>query len=130
MKTLLLSLVLALIATFALGQAQTTGPAPKLQAAAIGPDLVQPTITETVSYLLPVEIQKQFRDSQLEWDELEIDTQKMLVKIEQNKARQMVLADAQRKAAFQFAMDKKIDLNANDLDAKELKFIPKKKAIK
>ena len=123
MKRVLFSLIFLFVAAFALGQAKAPA-----HAAPVPSSTSAPAITETTSYLLPVELQKQFRDSQLEWDELEIDTQKMLVKIEQNKARQVVLGDAQRKAAYQYAMDKKIDLGANDLDAKDLKFVPRKKA--
>jgi hypothetical protein len=83
--------------------------------------------TDSTNYLLPIELQKTFRDGQLEWDELEIDNQKMLVKIEQNHQRQAAIMDEQRKRAYQFALDKKIDLGLYELDSKDLKFEKKKK---
>lgn len=82
---------------------------------------------ETTAYLLPDSLKLDIRSAQLEWDEVEIDTQKMQVKIEQNKARQKQLEDENRLRALQFARDKGIDLQLWILDAKELKFVKKGK---
>jgi hypothetical protein len=93
-----------------------------------GKPVSKPIATDEVTaYLLPDDLKLQFRAGQLEWDELEIDTQKMLVKIEQNKQRQKQIEDDNRLRALQFARDKNIDLQLWIIDAKELKFVKKGK---
>ena len=87
-----------------------------------------PAVTETTNYLMPVETQKQIRDLQLEWDELEIEIQRNLVKNEQDKQAQAAAMLKSQKLAFQFATEKKIDLQIYELDSKDLKFVVKKKA--
>jgi TolA-binding protein len=124
--------------SFAQAPGPTAGkPAPPAAAAAAGatapvagkPAPAAPGVpvvtSEMVAYLLPPEVRSQIRDGQIEWDELEIDTQKMQVKIEQNKARQKDLTDGIRIAAYRFAQEKQIDLTLWELDPKALKFVKK-----
>lgn len=126
MKRLLISL--PLLAAFAFGQ---VAPAPKAdkRKAASAPVVqsLPPGVTDTITaYLLPDAMKSSIRDGQLEWDELEIDTKTMQVKIEQNKARQKEITDAIRVQAFEFFQAKNIDLNLWELDAKQLKVVKKK----
>jgi len=114
----LLLIVTVFLCAFASGQKL----APKAAA-----QIIPPVLTDTISYPLPVEEHSKARDFQLHWDELEIDNQKMLLKIEENKAQQASDMDAIRKIFFQFAQTLKIDLGAFEPDAKDLKFVAKKK---
>lgn len=91
---------------------------------------VAPVITDTISYPLPLEDHAKARDLQLRWDELEIENQKMLVKIEENKQQQEAAMVEIRKIFYQFAQARQIDLQLYEPDAKELKFVGKKKALK
>jgi hypothetical protein len=151
MKNFLFSLVLPLVvAAFALGQAPAAAPAlpPSALPAAIAPralPALSPSVAAppaaastfalppgvTVSdpeYPYPPELHAKTRDRQLEYDELEIDIQKNLLKIEQDKERQTALMDGIKLDAYQFAQTKSIDLLTYEIDAKELKFVKKKKA--
>lgn len=111
---LFLFLVLSLVPLFVTEtQAQNAGPA------------APPAITETTLYLLPPDLRAKIRDAQFEWDELEIDNQKMLVRAKENKARQDALMADIMKIATQAAQDKKIDLKVYELDSKTLKFRPR-----
>jgi len=82
--------------------------------------------TEAVAYPFPLEERDKIRDLQHEYDQIEIEDQKMLVKIEQNKARQAALLDAMRLAAFKFAESKKINLDLYELDLAQIGFTKKK----
>src|SRR5450759_559923 len=110
-------LLYVLVAAVALGQApQDKGravdlPLPSPLAPAI-------TVSEEDAYLFPPEERLKVRDLQHEYDQLEIDTQKMQVKIEQNKARQAAAMDAIKLAAYQFSQAKKINLELYELDPK------------
>lgn len=115
----LLFILTVLLCGFASGQKL----APKAPAQVAPP----PVVTDTVSYPLPVEEHAKARDFQLQWDELEIDNQKMLLKIEQNKAQQATDMDEIRRIFFQFAELRQIDLHGFEPDAKDLKFVAKKK---
>jgi hypothetical protein len=124
MKRLLISL--PLLAAFAFGQAP---PLPKADKGKVAPaaQALPPGVTDTITaYLLPDPTKLAIRDGQLEWDELEIDIQKMQVKIEQNKQRQKDISDAIRLQAYQFTQAKQIDLTLWELDPKQLKFVKKK----
>ena len=78
------------------------------------------------SYPLPLEERDKIRDLQHEYDQIEIENQKMLVKIEQNKARQSTIVDAEKVAAFTFSQKKKIDLDQYDFDPAQISFVKKK----
>lgn len=121
--------VVVLFATLALGQTQPKATAPvRAPAAASAPDpKLPPGVTlSDPAFLFPAEEKIKIRDLQFEYDELEIDSQKMLVKVEQNKARQAALLDAIKMAAYQFAQKKNLSLDLYDLDAKEVKFTKRK----
>ena len=88
-------------------------------------------VTDTLTaYLLSDDMKLKIRDGQLEYSELEGDSQKMLLKVEQNKARQKEITETIRTLAYQFALSKQIDLKVWEIDAKELKFVKKKPAAK
>jgi len=90
-----------------------------------------PAASDTISaYLVPDDLKLKIRDAQLEWQELEADTQAKLVQIEKNKARQKDVTDEIRILAYQFAQRKQIDLKVWEIDAKQLKFVKKKAATK
>jgi hypothetical protein len=84
-------------------------------------------VAEVPAYPFPLAERDQIRDLQHEHDQLEIDTQKMLVKIEQNKSRQAADVDAMKLIAFRFAESKKINLDLYELDPAQVSFIRKKK---
>jgi hypothetical protein len=110
--------VLLLLATSLLAWGQNRSPVPANQ----------PAVTETITYPFPVDVARKVRDRQLEWDELEIANQKMLVIIEQNKQKQKADEDEIAKLAYKVASDLKVDLSLYEGDARELKFVPKKKS--
>lgn len=127
MKNLFSLFVLSLAAAGAFAQSAPAASSPSKSSAKqqVVQGLPAGVSSETTAYLLSPELTSQIRDAQLEWDELEIDTQKMQVKIEQNKERQKELTDSIRLAAYQFAQEKQIDLKVWELDPKELKFLKK-----
>jgi hypothetical protein len=90
----------------------------------------QKPVSDEVAYLLPAELKLKVRDNQLEWSELEVDVQKNQLQIEKDKARQKELSDSTQLMVYQFAQDKKIDLNLWQIDAKLLKFTKKVRAAK
>lgn len=98
--------------------------------AVVRPPAAAPVIVESIIYPFPPEEHSKIRDLEHENDQIEIENQKMLLKIEQNKARQSVLVDAVRSAAFQFAQAKRIDLDQYELDLGQIRFVKKKAAIK
>lgn len=76
-----------------------------------------PPVIEETSFPLPLELRDKFRDLQHQNDSLEIENQKMLVKIEQNKAKQSAILDQETQIASQFGRDKKLlDLSLYELD--------------
>jgi TolA-binding protein len=130
MKNFLISLVLVFVAAFAMGQAPAPPDKDKRKVAP-GTAQTAPTLPPGVtisepSYLFPVEERIKIRDLQVEYDELEIDNQRMLLKVEQNKARQAAAMDAIRLAAWQFAQAKKISTELYELDPKKIEFVKKK----
>jgi len=87
---------------------------------------VSPAVTETTIYLLPLDEHAKIRDFQHEYDQLEIENQKKLLEIEQNKARQAALLDAIKIRAFNFAQVQHIPLDLYDLDPAKISFVRKK----
>ena len=79
------------------------------------PAVAPETVIET-SYTLPLEMRDKFRDLQHEYDAIEIENQKMLLKIEQNKARQAALVDQEMSIASEFGRMKNLDLSQYELD--------------
>jgi hypothetical protein len=88
--------------------------APKVPPPA-APIVSSSTTVETV-YPLPLELRDKFRDLQHENDSIEIENQKMLLKIEQNKARQAMLVDRETAIASEFGRSKQLDLMQYELD--------------
>jgi hypothetical protein len=160
MKHLFLSLIHILVAAFALGQnppangkaVAGTPPPPAATSPAVvtGPTVVSPqaaadaakpapvttpplpagvTIGEP-SYPLPLEQRDKFRDLQHENDAIEIEDQKMQVKIEQNKARQAVIVDQEMAIASQFGREKNLDLTQYYLDPAPIALKKNKPAAK
>ncbi len=118
----LVSFVHILVSAFALAQAPqakppVTAPPPALPAGL--------TISEPM-YPLPLEERDKIRDLQHEYDQIEIENQKMLVKVEQNKARQSTLVDGMKLAAFNFSQTKKLDLEQYEFDPAQIRFTKKK----
>lgn len=111
-----------LVVLLAAGAFAQSAPAAKPAAKPAPPTVLT---SELSAYLLPQPLKETIRDGQLEWDELEIENQKMQVKVEQNKARQKEITDSIRLGAYQFSQEKKIDLQLWELDPKQLKFIRK-----
>ena len=85
-----------------------------------------PAVMDTTVYPLPLEDHARIRDFQHEYDQLEIENQKKLLEIEQNKARQAALLDAIRLRAYNFAQAQHIDLDLYELDPARISFVRKK----
>lgn len=103
---------------------------PKAAPAAAAAPLSAPsgvTIGEE-SYPFPLQERDAIRDQQHEYDQIEIENQKMLLKVEQNKARQAAIMDAIRLQAFQFSQTKKINLDLYELDPSKISFVKKRAA--
>jgi len=110
--------------TIALGQS------PVKKKAVPAPAPPSPVITdELTAYLLPIELQKETRDLQLDYSELETANQTMQVQIEKNKQKQRDVTAAIQKIWYDYAIAKQIDLKLWEPDPKALKFA-KKKATK
>jgi hypothetical protein len=88
-------------------------------------------IVSEASYPFPLAERDKIRDLQHEYDAIEIENQKMMVKIEQNKARQSALVSSIQLAAWEFSQAKKIDIGENgyEFDPAKISFV-KKKALK
>jgi hypothetical protein len=130
MKRLLITPpMILLLAALAFGQA---APPPKAEKGKAAPaPAAQPVVTDTITaYLIPDAPKLKIRDYEHESDQLEIENQQMLVKIEKNKARQAVLLDGIKLEAMHFAQSQKIDLDQYELELGAAKFVIKKKATK
>lgn len=88
-----------------------------------------PVVSSEDAYALPLAERDKFRNLQHEHDSIEIENQKMLVKIEQNKARQTQIVSQEQMIAWDFSQSRKIDLSINDFDSIQLRF-NKKKPVK
>jgi len=109
---------LILIALCGFGRAQHAPKAPIPKPPLIdlaAPVAPQSATVETV-FPLPLELRDKFRDLQHENDSIEIENQKMLVKIEQNRARQALLVDRETAIASEFGRSKQLDLAQYELD--------------
>jgi hypothetical protein len=106
--------IIFLLVTFLCGIA----PAQQKPAKAHGPaaPVISPSVTVETVYPLPLAERDKFRDLQHENDAIEIENQRMLVKIEQNKARQATLVDQEMAIASQFGREKNLDLGQYELD--------------
>lgn len=87
-----------------------------------------PVVSSEDAYALPLAERDKFRDLQHEIDSIEIENQRMLVKIEQNKARQAQIVSQEQLIAWDFAQARKIDLSTYELDPNQIRF--KKKPVK
>lgn len=86
-----------------------------------------PSATERVFPVpLPLAERDRIRDLQHENDQIEIENQKMLLKIEQNRARQAALVDQMTIVATDFARSKNLDLAEVELDPATLALRKKK----
>lgn len=79
------------------------------------------------SWPLPLAERDKFRDLQHEDDQIEIANQKMLVKIEQNKARQQAIVEEEANIATAFAHSKNLDVSQVEVDPAKI-VLRKKKA--
>lgn len=118
-----------LLASFAFGQAPPGKKADKGKAASLAAKTTPappaaPVITDTITaYLIPDAPKLKIRDLEYESDQLEIENQQMLVKIEKNKARQAVLLDGIKLEAMHFAQSQKIDLEQYELELGAARFV-------
>jgi hypothetical protein len=118
----------SLLATLVVGQA---APVSQDKDKGKGKAVPAPTVTdELTAYLLPIELQKQTRDLQLDYSELETANQTMQVQIEQNKKKQRDDTEAIQRLWYEYAVTKQIDLKVWQPDPKALKFVKKKAAAK
>jgi hypothetical protein len=101
--------------------AATEQKAPKPPAAAAAPVATVETV-----YPLPLAERDKFRDLQHENDAIEIENQRMLVKIEQNKALQAALVDQETIIASQFGRTKQLDLAQYEVDPAQIALRKKK----
>jgi len=85
-----------------------------------------PVITDETVYPLPLALRDEIRDLQHEDDQLEIENQKMLLKIEQNKARQAGLVDRETIIATEYARSKNLDLAQIEMDPAKIALRKKK----
>jgi hypothetical protein len=122
----LIAFVHILVSAFVLAQAPQGKSNNTPAAAAPSPAPPAGLTLSEADYPFPLEERDRIRDLQHEYDQLEIDAQKMQVKAEQIKARQSALIDSIKLAAFQFAQSKKINLDLYELDPKDIKFVKKK----
>jgi hypothetical protein len=100
---------------------------PKVPGTAVNPQPVNGSLG--TYYPVPPEVAAKLRALQHKNDMLEIENQRMQVKIEQNHELQQQLLFQMQNLAFDYASEKKIDLALFQLDAggDELTFVPKKK---
>jgi TolA-binding protein len=123
-------LICCLLLSAAIAAAQSS-PSKKKAPAAPAAAPSAPVVTdELTAYLLPIELQKQTRDLQLDYSELETANQTMTVQIEKNKQKQRDVTEAIQKIWYEFAVSKQIDLKVWEPDPKALKFVKKKAAAK
>lgn len=114
--------VLVLAVAFC-GFAAAQKKAEKLPPPAPSPSIV----IEETSWPLPLKERDEFRDRQHEYDQIEIENQKMLLNIEKNKALQRNIVDEESSIASTFARSKNLDLSQFELDPAKV-VLRKKKA--
>lgn len=107
--------ILISIALCGLGWAQAPKPLP--------PQRV--IVVETV-YPLPLAERDKVRDLQHADDQIEIENQRMLVKIEQNKARQAGLVDQEAMIYSEYGRSKQLDLSQYEADPASIALRKKK----
>ena len=113
-------LLLALFPLFALGQKEKPAKTEKP---------VAPTMLSTAPAFVSVEdaARLKFREIEFKANQLEIEIQRLQVKIEQDKQEEAKLWHQVQTEAAQYASEKKIDPAIYDFDAGEIKFVEKKK---
>lgn len=117
------SLIAVLLLMSAVAVAQSKTPLPPAPAHAL-PVLV----SNPDAYLFPPNILVQLRALQYQSDQREILIQKSLVQIEHWKAEQASYLDQMKSIAYNYAVDKKIDLTLYEIEPGEMKFGKKKLA--
>jgi hypothetical protein len=122
MKCILPVLLLLSVACFA------QKPVAKAPTPALNPQPVNGSLG--TYYPVSPDISTRLRALQHKDDMIEVENQRMQVKIEQNRQQQLQILFQMQSVAADYATEKHIDLNIFQLDAggDELKFIPKKKA--
>lgn len=78
------------------------------------------------AYLFSAEEKAQLRDLQYQGDQLEIQIQKQMLQIEQEREKQNALVDQMKELAFEVAQRRHIDLGQYELDPITMKFVRKK----
>jgi hypothetical protein len=101
----------------------------------IGPQSVTAPVVNSVDgiyYPVPSDVALKLLSLQHKDYALEVENQRMQVKIEQNHQLQQQVRYQEQGAAFEYATDKHIDLNLFQLDMQSdvVKFTPKKKEPK
>src|SRR5207237_6533115 len=91
---------------------------------AVLPFLTSPALMSE-AYAFPSQDRAAFRDFQYQNDQLEIENQKLLLRIEQNKAKQAQLLDKERALAFDFATHNQINLELYEVDPVNVAFVKK-----
>ena len=79
------------------------------------------------TYALPTEVRGAIRDLQYANDQLEIENQKLLLRVEQNRAKQAEIIDKMKSVAFDFANRNQINLDLYELDPTQVSFVKRKK---
>lgn len=103
------------------GLAQEKKAAPPVAPKAV--EAIPPVVTSVATfYPFPPEEKLKVRDLQFQADQLEIEIQKLQVRIEQNKYKQAEALNQIRSIAFDFATKKKIDVDKFELDLGEVRF--------
>jgi hypothetical protein len=109
-------ILIILVALCGFGRAQHAPKAAAPAAPAVSPVV---TVVETV-YPLPLDQRDKVRDLQHENDSIEIENQKMLVKIEQNKERQALIVDRETMIFSDFGRGKQLDLVQYEADPAQI----------
>lgn len=130
MKSLILPLVLMAATGAALGQTNSEkAKVPTPPKALTGmPSPASATGVSTGLPFYPVDeaMRLKIRDFEYKSDQLEIEIQRMKVKIEEDKAAEIAIWKEISKAAAEYAKDKNIDPDRFDFDAAEPNYVQKK----
>ena len=86
-----------------------------------------PVVVSSEAYPLPLEDHAKFRDLQHQIDQLEIEIQKMQVRIEQAKQQQAFIFEQEQAMLTEFFDAKHLNRDTYEFDPAELKARPKKK---
>lgn len=114
-------LFILLVALCGLGWAQHAPKAPPSAA-----PVVPPAVTIETIYPLPLAERDRVRDLQHADDQIEIENQKMLIKIERNKALQATLVDQETMLYSEYGRSKQLDLSQYEADPAQIALRKKK----